>query len=388
MNKHTTVFGDLLRYLSRSDFDSAVQGYKADLRVRKFSCFDLFKTMTYGQASGCFSVREIAASMKANRNRLYHTGLKEPIKRSTFCDALEKRPHDMFRSVFHTMVDKAQRIAGTMKKKFRDPLRILDATVLSLCIDRFDWAKYRKTKGAAKVHMNLDGDNLMPFDAYITNGKVHEKQQMQNLCQESGVIYVMDRGYVDYKSLYNIELRKSIFVSRVKKNMAYKRTHINMQAKEGPILLDMLIELTGAITKTYYPAPLRIIRYEDKDTKKIYEFLTNDMERGAQEIADIYKERWEVELFFKWIKQHLRIKSFWGTSKNAVYSQIWAALILTILLWINRTMNGIVISVHETLVMIKSALFTKTDLIGLCTNISPSKSDANDLQPFLEGFKC
>ena len=388
MNKCTTVFGDLLRHFSRSDFDSAVSGYKADFRTRVLSCYDLFKTMIYGQVSGCFSVREIEASMKANRNRLYHAGLKEPIKRSTFCDALEKKQHNIFQSAFHAMTEKAQKIAGTMKKKFNDPLRIIDASIISLSVSRFDWAKYRKTKGAVKLHLNLDGDNLMPYDAALTDGKVHEAKRMQNLCQESGVIYVMDRGFVDYKSLYCIELQGSVFVTRVKDNAAYKKILANLHAEDGPIISDVLIELTGAITKIYYPAPLRKIKYYDEETKRTCEFLTNDLNRDAQEIAAIYKERWEVELFFKWIKQHLKVKSFWGTSMNAVYSQIWVALILTILLWINKTLSGVVMSAYEMLIRIKAALLTKNDLAGLCTNISPPMPNYEKFQPFLEGFKC
>ena len=383
---YTTVFGDLLRYFSRSDFDSAVKGYKADLRARVLSCYDLLKTMIYGQVSGCFSVREIEASMRANQNRLYHAGLKHPIKRSTFCDALEKKQHGIFQSAFHAMTEKAQKIAGKAKKKFEDPLRIIDASIISLCIKRFDWAKYRKTKGAVKLHLNLDGDNHMPYEATLTNGKVHDVGQMQNLCQESGVIYVMDRGYVDYKSLYCIELQGSFFVTRVKSNSAYRKIQIKSHQEDGPILSDVLIELTGAKTKTFYPAPLRKVKYYDKETGKTYEFLTNDLERDALQIAAIYKERWEVELFFKWIKQHLKIKSFWGTSLNAVYSQIWVALILTILLWINKTLNGITMSAYEMLIMIKAALLTKNNLGGLCTNISLQKLNYEKFQPFLVGY--
>ena len=388
MTKYTTVFADLLRHLSRSDFNSAVSGYKADFRVRTFSCYDLFKTMIYGQALGCFSVREIETTMKVNKNRLYHAGLKEPIRRSTFCDALERRRNDVFKSVFHAMVNKAQKTAGRMKKKFTDPLRIIDASIIPLCIKRFDWAKYRKSKGAVKLHLNLDGDNLMPFDANLTDGKVHESRQMKNLCQESSVIYVMDRGFVDYKSLYSIELQGSIFVTRIKSNAAYKRVQINLHEKDESILSDVMIELTGPVMKKSYPKRLRKVKYYDSETKKTYEFMTNDLQRNAQEIADIYKERWEVELFFKWIKQHLKIKSFWGTSMNAVYSQIWVALILTILLWINRTLNGITGSTYEMLIKIKVALLTKNDLVGLCTNIFPSKTNDEKFQPFLEGFKC
>jgi hypothetical protein len=344
--------------------------------------------MIYGQVSGCYSVREIEASMKANRNRLYHAGLKEPIKRSTFCDALENRRHEILKSVFHSMVEKAQKIGGTMKKKFKDPLRIIDASVISLCLKRFDWAKYRKAKGAIKLHLNLDGDKHIPFEAYLTTGKIHDVQQMQNLCQESGVIYVMDRGYVDYKSLYCIELQGSIFVTRMKSNGVYKTIQEKALKEEGAILSDELIELTGHKTKINYPNALRKIKYHDKETDKVYVFITNDMTRDAQQIADIYKERWEVELFFKWIKQHLKVKTFWGTSINAVYSQIWVSLILTILLWINQTLNGIVVSAHELLTMIKSTLLTKNDLVGLCTNTKPyvPKNDASQL--FLAGFPC
>ena len=325
--------------------------------------------------------------MRANGNRLYHSGLKQ-IKRSTFCDALEKRRHDIFKSVFHALADKAQTISSKTKKKFKDPLRIIDATIISVCLERFNWAKYRKSKGAVKLHLNLDGDTCIPFDAYVTNGKVHEVKGMKNLTQEKGVIYAMDRGYVDYKSLYCIELQGSFFVTRMKNNCVFRRVHNNPHNEEGPILSDVLIELTGPATKKAYPKPLRKIKYKDAGTKKVYEFLTNDMERGAEEIAAIYKERWEVELFFKWIKQHLKIKSFWGTSINAVYSQIWVALILTILLWLNRTLDGITVNPYELMIMMKSVLLTKNSLIGLCTNISGSKSPDYSLQPFLEGFKC
>ena len=387
MTKHTTVFASLLRHFSRSDFESAISGLKADYRVRKLACYDLFKSMIYGHVSGCFSVREIETSMKVNSHRLYHAGIKQ-IKRSTFCDALEKRSHELFRKVFLAAVEKAQQIGGNMHKKFKEPLRILDGTIISLCLRRYNWAKYIRAKGAIKLHMNLDGDNFMPFDACLTDGTVHEVEQLPTLCQESGVIYVMDRGYIDYKSLYTIELQKSTFVTRVKSNTAYRRIHNNPHPKEGPILSDVLIELTGIKTKEHYPVPLRKVKYYDEETKKTFEFLTNDLERDAQEIAAIYKERWEVELFFKWIKQHLRIKSFWGTSMNAVYSQIWVALILTILLWINKTLDGIRTNTYELLIMIKATLLTKNTLLGLCTNIHGQMPDYEVSQPFLVGFKC
>jgi hypothetical protein len=377
----------LLRHFSRSDFQSAISGYNADFKVRTLSCFDLFKTMLYAFVSGCFSVREIETSMKVNWNRLYHSGLKE-VKRSTFCDALEKRRHEIFKSAFHSVVDKAQSIGGKMKKKFSLPLRIIDASIISLCLARFDWAKYRKAKGAVKLHMNLDGDNLIPHETCITNGKVHDVQQLLNLSQESGVIYVLDRGYVDYKLLYNIELRGSYFVTRLKRNGAYKVVKVNPCKEGGPVLRDEEIELTGPVAKHSYSKALRVIKYYDEEKERSFEFLTNDMEREAEEIAEIYKERWEVELFFKWIKQHLKIKTFWGTSENAVYTQIWMALIVQLLLWINKVLDGLQKSTYEILMMIKSVLLTKNTLTGLCTNIPPLLPDDDSLQPFLVGFKC
>ena len=386
MTKYTTVFTSLLRHLSRSDFQSAVKELKADFKVRTFTCFDLLKSMLYGLLAGCFSVREIEISMNVNNNRLYHSGLKA-IKRSTFCDALEKRGHEVFQKTFNNMVEKAQSIGSRLHKKFKDPLRIIDATIISLCLKQFDWAKYRTAKGAVKLHMNLDGDNLMPFAVCLTIGKIHDVNELDNLAQESGVIYAMDRGYVNFKSLYSIELSGSIFVTRMKSNGAYRRIKNNPRDKDGPIVSDVLIELTGKQTKKSYPKPLRKVKYHDSERKKTYEFITNGLERDAVEIAMIYKERWEVELFFKWIKQHLKIKSFWGTSENAVYSQIWVALILTILLWIIKTLNGIQKTAYELLITIKAALLTKNSLVGLCTNIPKPKIPDDFSQPLLEGCK-
>jgi hypothetical protein len=384
MTKFTTVLASLLRHLSRSDFEKAVQKHQADKGVRTLSTFNFFKVMVYGQLSGCFSVREIENSLLANSSKIYHAGLPQ-LKRSTFCDAMEKRDHQVFEDVFHAVVDKAQMIAGKTKKLFKDPLRIIDASVISLCLATYDWASYRKAKGAVKLHLSLDGDNLMPYDAYLSSGKVHDVHGMAELCDESGVIYVLDRGYVDYKSLYNIELQGSTFVTRMKSNGAYKRIKNNAHEKDGPIISDVLIQLTGSKTKKNYPKPIRKIRYYDGEYHHTYEFITNDLEMGAQEIADIYKRRWQVELFFKWIKQNLKIKTFWGTSENAVYSQIWVALILSVLLWIGKTLDGILASAHQILQMIKTTLLSKGTILELCTNKPPPPKIVSP-QLLLEGL--
>jgi hypothetical protein len=298
---------------------------------------------------------------------------------------MEKRDHQVFEDVFHALADKAQMIAGKTKKLFKNPLRIIDAPVISLCLETYDRAAYRKAKGAVKLHLNLDGDNLMPYDAYLSHGKVHDVHGMAELCDEKGVIYVLDRGYVDYKSLYTIDLQGSTFVTRMKSNGAYTRITNNPHEKDGPIISDVLIQLTGSKTKKHYPKAIRKIKYYNKEYHHVYEFITNNMEIAAQDIADIYKRRWQVELFFKWIKQNLKIKSFWGTSENAVFSQIRAALILSVLLWICKTLDGITASAHQILQMIKTTLLSKGSILELCTNKPPSPKIVSP-QPLLEGL--
>jgi transposase len=377
MTKYTTIFASLLRYLSRSDFVQAVSSNQGDKYSKSLTTFDLFKTMLYGQLADCFSVREIIGSMAANIKRLYHAGLTT-IKRSTFCDAMEKRKHQIFQSVFHSVVEKAQSISARTHKKFKDPLRIVDATVISVCLKKYPWAYFRKAKGAVKLHALLDGDNLFPIDARLSRGNEHEVGSMHWLCQESGVIYVMDKGYVDYKSLYNIELQGSKFVTRMKNNGKYRRVKLNTRKADGPVISDMVISLSGYTTNKKYPKELRRIRYYDETTRKTYDFLTNDFEKHAEEIASIYKERWEVELFFRWLKQNLKIKSFWGTSENAVYMQIWTALILSVLLWICKTVEGITDSAHQMIQKMKTTLLCKGSIRDICMDIPPPLIDTSN----------
>jgi hypothetical protein len=368
---------NLLRPLSRSDFESTVSGYNADRGVC-LKTYDFFKGMVYGQLSGCLSVREIENSMKANGKRLYHAGLQQ-MKRSTFCDAMEKRSSGIFQSIFHFVTDKAQQIAGKTKKHFKDPLRLIDSSTIPLCLSKCDWAHFRKAKGGVKLHLNLDGDNLLPKEASLTTGNIHDVNEMVRLCQESGVIYVLDRGYVDYKSLYCIELNGSFFVTRMKSNGSYKRVKAFPHDDNDSIISDMEIQLSGPQTKEHYPKSLRKVKYHDKEFHHTYEFITNNFTLSAQEIADIYKERWQIELFFKWLKQNLKIKTFWGTSENAVFMQIWVALIISVLLWICRALDGITATAHQILQMIKTTLLAKNTLGGLCSNTSPPPIDTNQL---------
>jgi hypothetical protein len=384
MTKHTTVLASLLSRLSTFDFKNAVDAHKTDKGIRNLSTWEYFKIIVYGQLSRCFSIREIGDSTAANAKSLYHAGLK-PAKRSTLCDAMEKRSHKVFQTVFHGVVDKAQRLAGKMRKKFKDPLRIIDSTTLPLCLAKCPWAVFKQAKGAAKIHLKLDGNSLMPLDACLTNGKVHDVKKLLWLCDESGVIYVLDRGYVDYKSLYSMELNGSLFVTRMKSNGVYKRVKILKHDDNANVISDILIELTENMTKKQYPKQLRKIKYRDPETNRVYEFITNDLKRDAQEVADIYKERWQIELFFKWMKQNLNIKTFWGTSENAVYTQIWIALIISVLLWICKAVDGITDTMSQLLHKMKTTLLSRQSILELCSNRPPPRKSPS-LQLVLEGF--
>lgn len=385
MANHTTVMGNLLSHLERSDFKKAINEYQGDKRVRTLSTSDLLKTLVYGQVTSAFSVREIETSLAANSPRLYHCGLKA-VKRSTLCDALEKRDHRIFEAEFNALATKARQIAGNTGRRYKNPLKIIDASTMELCLDRFDWAKFRATKGAVKLHLKLDGDTLYPEQARLTSGAVHEVNEMSNLCGKAGELYVMDRGYIDYKRLYGIELAQSFFVTRMKSNCDYKVERVLFRSKTEAVRYDGIIRLKGKKGHEGYPSEIRMVRYHDSEHDKLYVFITNNFELSAQEIADIYKERWQIELFFKWIKQNLKIKTFWGTSKNAVFIQIWVALIVSLLLWIHKHIDGIEVSAQRIIQTLKTTILTKRTIAGLfIQDVLPDIPDTNQL--YFQGFE-
>jgi hypothetical protein len=364
MSNTTTVLGNLLSHLERSDFERTVKEYDGDRRVRTLSTFNLMKALIYGQVTSSFSIREIESSVVANSAKLYHCGLI-PVKRSTLCDALEKRDHQIFETTFHSLAAKARMIAGTKGRRFKNPLKIIDASTIELCLNRFDWAKFRTTKGAVKIHLKLDGDCLFPEQVKLTTGAVHEVNEMSSLCQNTGEIYVMDRGYVDYKRLHDIELAKSFFVTRMKGNCQYGIEKKLFSSTTGAVRYDGIIKLTSTKGLKNYPGTIRMIKYHDDEYDRDYVFITNNLELTAQEVADIYKSRWQVELFFKWIKQNLKIKTFWGTSKNAVFIQIWIALIVSLLVWIHKCIDGIEVSAQRIIQAMKTTILLRKTILEL-----------------------
>ena len=384
MPHHTTIMGNLLSHLERSDFEKAVNKHAGDRRIRTLSTFDLLKTLVYGQVTSAYSVREIESSLSINSSKLYRCGLK-PIKRSTLCDALEKRDYRIFESAFNTLVEKAKLLTSTSGRRFKNPLKIIDASSIELCLERFDWAKFRATKGAVKLDLKLDGDYLYPEQATLTTGAVHEVNEMGCLCQKRGEIYVMDRGYVDYKRLHNIELSSSYFVTRMKSNCDYLVEKKLFSSKSGSIRYDGIIRLTSKIGKESYPEPIRKICYHDTDHDRYYVFITNNFDLSAQEIADIYRSRWQVELFFKWIKQNLKIKTFWGTSKNAVFIQIWVALIVSLLIWLHKYTEAIAASAQRIIQSMKTTILSRGTIRDLFLINAPPEIPS-PIQLCFQGF--
>ena len=385
MSKHTTVLGNLLSHLDRSEFEKAVREHNGNKGTRTLDTYLFFKGMVYGQITSSYSVREIESSLEAQSTKLYHCGLAT-IKRTTFCDALEKRDQKIFEKVFQSLVEKANRISSKTGKKFKNPLKIIDASTIDLCLKRFDWAKFRTTKGAVKLHVRLNGDSLFPEQVKLTEGAIHEVNELPSLCQDEGMINTFDRGYVDYKKLSDIDLNKSFFVTRMKTNCKYECVKVLACSEYDPIRLDTVIRFTGVKSKKHYPQNLRLVIYHDDEYDRDYQFITNNFKLSAREIADIYKERWQVELFFKWIKQNLKIKTFWGTSRNAVFTQIWVALIVFMLLWINKAIEGLSATPQRIIQILKTTILLKKTIVELFEIHSPPKKERT-IQLYFHEFK-
>ena len=385
VKKSSTVLGNLLSHFPRSEFEKAVLQHDGDKGVRILGSFDLLKTLVYGQVTSAFSVREIESSLTAHSGQLYHNGMK-PVKRSTLCDALKKRDPAIFEKTFQALVFKARLLTARSGSRFRNPLKIIDASTIELCLARFDWAKFRSTKGAVKLHVAFNGDHFFPEQIQLTTGAVHEVNKMEPLSREAGKIYVMDRGYVDFKRLWSINLAGSTFVTRMKENCQFDLVGAASFSNTGAIRFDSTVKLSSGKGSTDYPGELRRVAYHDTNTGKDYVFMSNDLTGSAQLIADIYKARWQVELFFKLIKQNLKIKTFWGTSKNAVLTQIWVALIVFMLLWISKTVDGLAATPQRILQLLKTSLLAKRSILDLFqAHIPPGQPDQQ--QFLLQGFQ-
>jgi hypothetical protein len=377
MNLGQTVFSQLIEHLPRYEFQKCVSRYHGDHQQKSFSCWDQFLAMGFAQFTYRESLRDIEACLSSVGGKLYHMGFRGKVARSTLADANESRDWRIFADFALILIAIARPLyAGDPTGIDLDAsLYAFDSTTIDLCLSLFPWAKFRKHKGAVKMHTLLDLRGNIPTFIGITDGKVHDVNMLDEIQPEAGAFYVMDRGYVDFERLYVFTLSAAFFVVRTKSNVLLQRQYSHPVDKTTGVRSDHTVILTAIDSAKAYPEKLRRISYLDVDTRKRFKFLTNNFTLPALTIALIYKSRWQVELFFKWIKQHLRIKAFYGTSENAVKAQIWIAVSVYVLVAIVRKRLGLEASLYQILQILSVTLFEKTPILQA---LQASDSD-NDL---------
>jgi hypothetical protein len=364
MSHHNTVFSQLLKLIPRHEFETLAKQHHTGRAFRKASRWSQFVTMAMGQLSGRDSLRDIIDNMSAQAHRLYHLGCAK-LSRSNLSRINEDKPHSLYEALFVKLLSRCQRLTPGHQFRFNNPLYSLDATTIDLCLSVFPWADFRSTKGAVKLHVGLNHDGYLPEFVAITEGKNHDVTVGRCLQFPKGSIVAMDKGYNDYHWYKQLTDKGIFFVTRLKTNAKYRVISRRSVLKSKGLTSDQTIEFTGVQTAKKCPVPLRRIGYKDTLTGKQYTFLTNNFSLSAKTIADIYKSRWQVELFFKWIKQNLEIKTFVGTSKNAVMTQLWIALCMYLLLSFLKFQSGLKKSMQQILRLLQLNLFEKRDLLTL-----------------------
>ncbi|MCB1587188.1 MAG: IS4 family transposase, partial [Xanthomonadales bacterium] len=328
MNHGTYVFAQVMQLIHWQSFARHVDRYNGNYRVQNFTCWHQFLCMSFGQLTNRESLRDIVNCLQAHEDKLYHLGLTNGVKRSTLADANERRDYRIYQDLAQSLIVKARKLyQGKLEEVDLDNvIYALDSTTIELCLEVFWWAKFRKHKAAVKLHTLLDVRCEIPCFVHVSDGKFHDVNVLDILEFEPEAFYVMDRGYVDWKRLYRIHLAGAFFVIRAKKNLAFERVYSRSVDKLTGLRCDQTIRLVGHYAVLHYPEHLRRVKYFDAEHQVTYVYLTNHFEAKPMEIVTLYLNRWKVEIFFKWIKQHLRIKRFWGESPNAVKTQIWIAI--------------------------------------------------------------
>lgn len=365
MAHYTTIMNELLNLIPRHRFETIVKNNSGNRYVKRFDCWNQFTVLLYAQSSGKDSLRDIEQAFKVNSERLYHLGLPA-IKRSTLADANTTRDCRIFENLFYRLLERCKDVTPKHKFKFKNPLYTLDATVIDLCLAAFPWAKFRTTKGALKLHYQFDHSGSIPSLLVVTDAKHHEVQVAQkNFTLLSDSIYCFDKGYLDFGWFRRIKEAKSSFVTRAKDNLNYEVIGQHNEPNKKGVLSDEIISLCGYYQSKDYPDKLRLIRYYDKETDKALVFLTNNFTLCGLTIAQIYKARWQIEIFFKWIKHNLKIKTFLGTSKNAVLTQIWVAMCYYLMLAYIKYQTRYKYSLFYLHRVIRETLLSRFTLIDL-----------------------
>jgi len=370
MNQGSTVFAQVLDFLPKRQFRRCVARYQGNHRVRSFTCSDQFLCMAFAQLTYRDSLRDIECCLRAMKDKLYHMGIRGKISRSTLADANENRDWRIYRDFAQILIRHARKLYADedFGVQLDETVYALDATIIDLCLSVFPWAKFRKSKGAVKLHTLLDLRGAIPTVVSITDGKVHELNILDRLIAEIGAIYIMDRGYLDFERLFMLNQTPAFFIVRSKSNTKLRRLYSMPVDKSCGLRCDQIVIPTVFYSQKAYPEKLRRIKYFDDQHKKNLVFLTNHFTLPALTVAELYRCRWQIELFFKWIKQHLRIKAFYGTSENAVKTQIWIAISVYVLVAIIKKRLRIESSLYTILQIFSLTLFEKKPILHVLTD--------------------
>ena len=356
------VFSQIMSLVSHRQFQTLVIRHNGEYKVKDFSCWKQFLCMAFGQLTHRESLSDTLMCLKANAGKMYHLGIGEIVAKSTLSKANENRSYRIYSELAMLLIKQAKQLYigdNELEVQLKNNVFAIDATTIDLCLSAFHWATFRSTKGGIKLHTQLDLKTSIPEFILFSTASVHDVNVLDVISFEANSFYIMDRGYVDYKRLYRIHLCEAFYVTRAKDNMNFKRLYSRPVDKSKGVLCDQIIVLTNYYASKDYPEKIRRIKFYDDETRKVLVFLTNNFHLKATEIAQLYKHRWKIEMFFKWIKQHLKIKSFWGHSENAVKTQIWIAVSIYVLVAIAKKKFMLPQSLYEILQILSISIFEK-----------------------------
>lgn len=362
MNQGKYIFSQLIGLISYKQFQTIVNRHYGDHKVKDFSCWKQLLCMAFGQLTHRESMSDTMLCLKANANKMYHLGIGEVVALSTITRANENRSFKIYEDLAMLLIKEAKQLYALddeLDVSLQGNVFAIDATTIDLCLSAFYWATFRSTKGGIKLHTQIDLKTSIPEFILFSNASVHDVNVLDVIHFEANSFYVMDRGYVDYKRLYKIHISGAFFVTRAKDNMNYRRLYSNPKDMDNGIMYDQVIRLNNHYASKDYPEKMRRIKFKDKETGKILIFLTNNFQLKATDIAQLYKHRWKIELFFKWIKQHLKVKSFWGQSENAVKTQVWIAISVYVLVAIAKKHFLLKQSLYEILQILSISIFER-----------------------------
>ena len=379
MNSGKSIFSQLMNFLPAYEFRQCVERYNGNYKIKSFSCRDQFLCMAFAQLTYRESLRDIQACLRAAKQKMYHMGIRGKVSRNTLAHANQVRDWRIYADFAQVLIKEARElyINDSFGIELDQTTYALDATTIDLCLSLFPWAEFRKHKGAVKLHTLLDLRGSIPTMLFITHGKIHEVNILDKVPIEAGAIYIMDRGYLDFARLYKVHQSAAFFVTRAKSNFRFQRLCSQTVDKSTGLQCDQVVSLVGYYAKKDYPERLRRIRFYDAQQGKRLVFLTNNFKLPALTITELYQRRWQIELFFKWIKQHLRIKAFYGTSENAVKTQIWIAISMYVLVAIIKKQLKLERSLYSILQILSITIFEKMPLLQALTNMDVKEQNTD-----------